>query len=222
MPRGLALGVLVSGEGTTLEALADEIAAGGLGADIVLVVSDRATARAIPRAKSRGIPTAVLERRGVSADAWGEELHRLLTESGVELVVLAGFLSILPDSWLRRWRGRAINVHPALLPAHGGPGMYGRHVHEAVLRAHELESGATVHLVTEQVDGGPVLGQARIPIRPGETPESLRERIRPVERGVLFDVIGQFAEGKLPLPYPERGERRGAPRPEVPGPSPPA
>ncbi|MGA8537235.1 MAG: formyltransferase family protein, partial [Thermoplasmata archaeon] len=122
MARTLAVGVLVSGEGTTLDALAEMAAGGHLPAHFALVVSDRPHAPAIERARVRGLPTLVLPTHGVGADTWGDRLTAELEARGVELVVLAGFLSILPSRWVAHWKGRAINLHPSLLPRYGGPG----------------------------------------------------------------------------------------------------
>lgn len=204
----LALAVLASGEGTTLAALADRSAAGALAARIALAVVDRPGAGAIDQARRRGLPLALLPARGVDPELWASRLSDALTAHAVELVVLAGFLTILPPSWVERWAGRAINLHPALLPRYGGPGMYGARVHRAVLAAGERETGATVHLVTTETDGGPILGQARIGIAAGDTPETLRARLHPVEVGLLADAIGRFASGEWPLPYP--GPERSA------------
>src|SRR5580658_5733608 len=148
MARTLAIGVLLSGEGTTLDALAEMAAGGHLPAQFVLVVADRPHAPGIERARVRGLPTLVLPTHGVDPERWGARLTQELSDRGVELVILAGFLSILPPSWVARWNGRAINLHPSLLPRYGGPGMYGRKVLEAVLAARERTTGATVHLVT--------------------------------------------------------------------------
>jgi phosphoribosylglycinamide formyltransferase 1 len=208
--RVLRLAVLVSGEGTTLEGLADAIDGGHLPASIVLVVADRPHAPAIERARRRGIPTVVLPMRGTPGATWADHLDSALHERRAELVLLAGFLSIVPDDWLDRWVGRVINIHPSLLPKYGGRGFYGRHVHEAVLAAGEPETGASVHLVTRSVDAGPVLAQARLPIGASDTPETLRARLRPIELDLLAQTIRRFADGSLPLPY-----RVGAERPEV-------
>jgi phosphoribosylglycinamide formyltransferase 1 len=203
--RILPLGLLVSGEGTTLEALAEMIAGGHLPARVALVVADRPHAPAIERARLRGLPTLVLPTHGVPAEEWSVRLTRELELQGAELVVLAGFLSILPDRWVDRWYGRAINLHPSLLPRYGGSGMYGRKVLEAVLAARERTTGATVHLVTHEVDGGTPLAQERIPVVPDDTVETLRARLRPVEVALLAATIRQFADGTLPLPYPGPG-----------------
>ena len=209
MSRSLRLALFVSGEGTTLEAVAEAIDGGHLPATIRLVVCDRPHAPAIERARRRGLPTTVLPMRGVPASAWQPRLATELAERRVELVVLAGFLSILPADWLREWAGRVINLHPALLPKFGGPGFYGRRVHEAVLASGDRESGATVHVVTAEVDGGPIVAQARVPVEPGDTPDSLRERLRPVETGLLCETIRRFSVGELPLPFPIPGAAAG-------------
>jgi phosphoribosylglycinamide formyltransferase-1 len=201
MARPLPIGVLVSGEGTTLEALAEMEAVAHLPARFALVVSDRPHAPAIEKARVRGLPTLVLPTHGIPPETWAARLTAELEGRGVELVILAGFLSILPPSWVAHWAGRAINLHPSLLPRYGGPGMYGRRVHVAVLAARERTTGATVHLVTSDVDGGPAIAQERVPVVPDDTPETLRDRLAPVEVALLAQVIRRFAEGTLPLPY---------------------
>ena len=206
MGRVLPIAILLSGEGTTFDSIAEAIAGGHLPARIVVVVSDRPHAHGIERARYRGLPTAVRPLHGIAAADWARDVGALLTDRGAELVVLAGFLGILPREFLAPWRGRVINVHPSLLPKFGGPGMYGRHVHEAVLAARSTESGASIHVVTEEVDGGPVLLQEKVPVEPGDTSESLQDRIRPVERRLLADAIRRFADGEWPLPYDASGK----------------
>jgi phosphoribosylglycinamide formyltransferase 1 len=200
--RILPIGVLVSGEGTTLDGLAELIAGGHLPARIALVVADRPHAPAIEKARRRGLPTLVLPTHGTPKEVWDRHLTSELEAQGVELVVLAGFLSILPERWVRHWQGRAINVHPSLLPRYGGPGMYGPKVLRAVLDARERTTGATVHLVTTEVDHGPAIAQERVPVVPDDTVETLRARLHPVEVALLAATIRRFAEGSLPLPYP--------------------
>jgi phosphoribosylglycinamide formyltransferase 1 len=201
--RRLPIGVLVSGEGTTLDALAELVLGDHIPARIALVVSDRPHAPAVEKARLRGLPTLVLPSRGVVPEAWSARLTMELLDQGVELVVLAGFLTILPPSWVARWKGRAINLHPSLLPRYGGPGLYGSRVHAAVLAAGDRETGATVHLVTGDVDRGPVIAQERVAVEPGDTPATLRARLHPVEVALLAATIRRFADGTLPLPYPE-------------------
>jgi len=199
--RLLPIGVLVSGEGTTLDALAVLAADGRLPVRIALVVADRPSAPAIERARRHGLPTLVLGPPDAEPGPWSAALTRALEEGGVELVVTAGFYSILPDVWVDRWSGRAINLHPSLLPRHGGRGMYGARVHRAVLAAGDRETGATVHLVTRAVDAGPTIAQARLAVVAGESAESLRARLRPVEIDLLAETLRRFADGRLPLPY---------------------
>ncbi len=208
MPAPLEIGVLASGEGTSLDALAR--AQGTF--RIALVVVDRPRAGAIEVARRRGLEVVEVGRPGPGPEVWAARISDELERRGVRLVVLAGFLSILPSSWATRWAGRAINLHPSLLPRFGGPGMYGLKVHAAVLAAGEHESGATVHLVTGDVDGGPAIARARVPVEPGDTPERLRERIHPVEVDLLVRTVQRFAAGAIPLPYSGGDEPSAAPR----------
>ena len=201
MTRTLPIAILVSGEGTTMDALAERAVGGHLPVRIVLVVADRPHAPAIEKARRRGLPTLVLPSRGTDPADWSARLTRALDDAGAELVVNAGFLSILPAPWFDRWAGRAINLHPALLPKYGGMGMYGERVHRAVLAAGDRESGATVHVVTAEVDRGPTLAQERVPVEPGDTPATLRARLHPVEVELLAATLRRFADGSLPLPY---------------------
>ncbi|MGP8077652.1 MAG: phosphoribosylglycinamide formyltransferase [Thermoplasmata archaeon] len=201
MARILPIAVLVSGEGTTLDALAEMAAGGHLPVRIVLVVADRPHAPAIERARRRGLATIVLPSHGVDPAAWSRRLTAELESGGAELVLNAGFLTILPDDWVKHWYGRAINLHPSLLPRHGGRGMYGARVHRAVLASGDRETGATVHLVTSDIDAGPTIAQERLPVLPGDTPETLRARLHPVEVELLTATLRRFADGSLPLPY---------------------
>jgi phosphoribosylglycinamide formyltransferase-1 len=205
MARPLHVALLVSGEGTTLESLAETIDGGRLPARVVLVVADRPHAPAIERARRRGLPTLVLPFRGTPPTTWSSRLTTELRAAGADLVILAGFLAILPPAFVHEWAGRLINLHPSLLPKFGGPGLYGTKVHAAVLAANETQTGATVHLVTDDVDAGPALMQAVVPVERGDTPERLRERLHPVESELLVRVIRRFADGEWPLPYPLSG-----------------
>ncbi|MCI4334857.1 MAG: phosphoribosylglycinamide formyltransferase [Thermoplasmata archaeon] len=201
MARPLAVAVLVSGQGSLLEPLSESSRSGTIAFRIALVVSDRAGTPAIERARRAGLPTEVLPRAGADDARWSRSLDFLLRSRGVDLVLLAGFLSVLPPGFLAGWRGRVINVHPSLLPRHGGPGMFGLRVHAAVLASGEATTGATVHLVTDTVDGGPALAHRELPVETGDTPERLRDRLRPLELEALFEVLGQFATGRWALPY---------------------
>jgi phosphoribosylglycinamide formyltransferase-1 len=195
MPMHVA--VAVSGRGSNLEALLR-----ALGPDaparVVLVLSNRADAPALERAAGRGIPTVTLRDHGDGGE-WlsALELHR------VDLLVLAGYLKLVPADVVARYRGRILNVHPALLPAFGGKGMYGRRVHQAVLASGARESGATVHLVDEVYDRGAILGQARVPVLPGDDADSLAARVLEVEHRLLSAAVLAAAAAGHPVPISE-------------------
>jgi len=187
--------VLVSGGGSNLQALIDAQAAGDLsGAKIAAVISDREGVFALERAKAADIP-AIVEKPnpGIPKAEQRRELSdRILCicrEKEINLIVLAGFLSILSGAILEEYSGRIINLHPALLPKFGGDGMYGIHVHRAVLAAGETESGCTVHLVDAGTDTGPILLQRRVPVLPGDTPESLAGRIHKEEHIAIVEAV---------------------------------
>jgi phosphoribosylglycinamide formyltransferase-1 len=191
--------VLVSGGGTNLQALLDAqkngaFGSGDSGGKIVLVVSDNSGAYALERAKAAGINAAVEEPdKSIPRDERRRELSdrvlRLAETYHIDLVVLAGFLSILKGDFVRRYSGRIINLHPSLLPNFGGDGMYGGRVHRAVLDAGEKESGCTVHLVDAGVDTGPILLQRRVPVLSGDTPDTLAERIHAEEHIAIVEAV---------------------------------
>jgi len=177
--------VLVSGGGTNLQALLDALHDSPT-ARVTHVISSRPDTGALARAGSAGIPTTVLRDPGDPA-----ELQSAL--AGAELVVLAGYLKLVHPSVVARFRGRMINIHPALLPDFGGPGMYGRRVHEAVLASGAKESGATVHFVDEEFDRGAVIAQERVPVRHGDTAETLAARVLEAEHRLLPKVVLDLA-----------------------------
>lgn len=191
----MRVAVAVSGRGSNLQALLDTLTPNAP-ARVVLVISNRADAGALDRARARGIATAVL-----ADPADGDEWLRLLDPARVDLVVLAGYVKLVPGDVIRRYRGRVINIHPALLPAFGGPGMYGARVHQAVLAAGRPESGATVHLVDEEYDRGPILGQARVPVLPGDTADALASRVLEVEHRLLPAAVLAAARAGKPVPF---------------------
>ena len=178
--------VLISGGGTNLQALIDAVEEGRLNARITKVIADR-PAGGLRRAAAAGIPAVMLDRKIYGKDLSG----RIMKELGgkTDLVVLAGFLSILNGSFTAVYRGRIINIHPSLLPAYGGRGMHGIHVHEAVLAAGEKYSGCTVHLVEEGVDTGKILAQKKVSVLPGDTPQSLARRILEEEHSLLVSAV---------------------------------
>lgn len=173
------IAVLVSGGGTNLQALIDAERAGKLpSGEIVLVVSSKPGVFALERAAAAGIASVVVDRRALgSPEAFEDGLLTALREAGVELVVLAGFLSILGERFISAYRDRIINVHPSLIPSFCGAGFYGLRVHEAALAYGVRVTGATVHLVNEIPDGGRILLQRAVEIRDGDTPEILQRRV---------------------------------------------
>ena len=192
----MRLAVCVSGRGSNLVALLEALA-GSPAAEVVLVLSNKADAPALDRARARGIPAQAF---GNFRDA-GEWLE-LLTRHRVDLVVLAGYLKLVPAGVISAYRGRILNIHPALLPDFGGPGMYGHHVHEAVVRSGVPVSGATVHLVDEEYDRGEILGQARVPVHPGDTAATLAARVLEAEHRLLPAVVLAAAAAGHPVPLP--------------------
>ena len=186
--------VAVSGRGSNLEALCAALADDPTVA-VVLVVSERA-APALELAAARGITT---HRWADHADA--AEWLRVLTEADVDLVVLAGYLKLVPAAVTAEFAGRIINVHPALLPRHGGPGMFGQRVHAAVLAAGDAVSGATVHLVDAEYDRGAILAQGEVPVHPDDTPASLAARVLAVEHRLLPAAVRAAAMAGQPVPF---------------------
>ncbi|PYO86961.1 MAG: phosphoribosylglycinamide formyltransferase [Gemmatimonadetes bacterium] len=177
--------VLVSGGGTNLQALLDALHDSPI-ARIARVISSRPDAGALQRARRAGVPTTVLRDAGDPAEV-------LSALAGAQLVVLAGYLKLVHASVVARFRGRIINIHPALLPAFGGAGMYGRRVHEAVLASGAKESGATVHFVEEEFDRGAIIAQEKVRIEPGDTPDTLAARVLEAEHRLLPRVVLELA-----------------------------
>lgn len=192
----LRVAVCVSGGGSNLQALLDALPVGAP-AQVVLVLSDRPAAGGLDRARAAGIPAEVFADPRDPTE-WQTRLGR----RDVDLVVLAGYLKLVPPAVVAAWRGRMINIHPALLPRHGGPGMYGHRVHEAVLAAGDAESGCTVHLVDEVFDHGAVLAQSRVPVQANDTPARLAARVLEAEHRLLPAVVLAAAEAGHPVALP--------------------
>ena len=196
----LNIAVLVSGGGTNLQALIDAQAAGQIqNGAISLVISSRTDAFALERAKKAGIPTRVLLRKGFAEQAdYDAALLALLKEFQIQLVVLAGFMTIISETVIRQYENQIINVHPALIPSFCGPGFYGLHVHEAALEKGVKVSGATVHFVNEVCDGGPIILQKAVEVLPDDTPETLQRRImEQAEWQLLPEAVSLFCAGRL-------------------------
>jgi len=192
--------VLASGGGSNLQAILDHLDRLGdrRGGDVVLVVSDRPGVGALARAAARGIPAAV-HRSERHPERGGPPLDALLDPAQIDLVVLAGYLKLVPPAVVARHRGRLLNVHPALLPAFGGPGMYGAHVHAAVLAAGVAVSGPTVHFVDEQFDRGPIIAQWPVPVLPTDDVGSLARRVLAAEHALFPLAVDAVAHGRVCL-----------------------
>lgn len=197
----LRVAVFASGGGTNLQALLDRFNSHDAPARIVLVVSDRSDAAALERARNAGVEAVVIPVAGRPIDYVSRETLVSLESADVDLIALAGYLRLVPPAVVRRYRNRILNIHPALLPAFGGKGMFGLRVHRAVLDAGAKLSGATVHLVDEEYDTGEIITQWPVPVLPGDTPESLAARVLRVEH-LLYPAAIELVARRL-----ERGDR---------------
>jgi len=193
------IAAFASGRGSNLASILERIDDGSLrNAEVRLVFSNNADAGALALAGRRGIRTVhVSSATHPDPRALAAAVLAALEEERIELIVLAGYMRKLPPEVVRRFPGRILNIHPALLPRHGGQGMYGIRVHEAVLRSGESETGATVHFVDEDYDHGPVARQVRVPVLPGDTPQGLAERVLEAEHDLYWRVVDDLANGRL-------------------------
>ena len=194
------LGLLASHNGSTMQALIDACHSGRLRATPVVVVSNNKESGALARARKANIPAFHLSgATHPDPAALDREIAELLLKHDADLVALAGYMKKIGPAMLAAFPGRIINIHPGLLPEFGGRGMYGRRVHEAVIASGAPETGATIHLVDEIYDHGPILGQRAIPVRQGETADSLAPRVAEVERQLYVDVIDGIIRGAIRL-----------------------
>jgi phosphoribosylglycinamide formyltransferase-1 len=200
----LRVAVLLSGSGTSLENVFEHIEQRGLPALVVCVIASKESAFGLTRAAQRGVPALAIPRKKFAdVTSFNDAIHAELAKHDVELVACLGFLSIFEPR--ERYRGRAINVHPALIPAFCGKGMYGQRVHEAVLARGCKISGATVHVVDDEYDHGPILAQRAVEVRDDDTPDTLAARVQAAERELVPEVIRAIAEGRV-----RAGDRRPA------------
>jgi formyltetrahydrofolate-dependent phosphoribosylglycinamide formyltransferase len=194
--RPLPIAVLISGGGTTLRNLLERMRAGELPVTVRLVVSSSAKARGLEFAAAAGIPTRVLPRSAFASDEdYGAAVFEACRESGVSLVVMGGFLKFVPIP--ADFTHRVVNIHPSLIPAFCGAGMYGHHVHEAVLAHGAKVSGCTVHFVDNQYDHGPIILQRAVPVLDDDTPATLAERVFAAECAAYPEAIRSIAEGRV-------------------------
>jgi formyltetrahydrofolate-dependent phosphoribosylglycinamide formyltransferase len=191
------LAVFLSGGGTGLQSIIDASKRGDLDAEVVWVVSSTKKAFGLQRAADAGIESFVYRpKKFDTPDAAAEALLGMLGERKVDYIALAGFLKLIPANIIRAYPRRITNIHPALLPKFGGKGMYGHHVHEAVLASGDRESGPTVHLVDEIYDNGQILEQVKVPVLEGDTPEELAARVLKEEHKLYPKVIDNLIKGK--------------------------
>jgi phosphoribosylglycinamide formyltransferase-1 len=183
--------VLISGRGSNLAAL---IAAQDDSYRITHVISNIAGAGGLEKAASAGIATLVISHAGKTREVFDGELDAALRAAGADIVVLAGFMRILSDGFVRGWEGKLINIHPSLLPAYRGT-----RVHERVIAARETRSGASVHFVVPELDAGPVIAQASVPVHPSDTPDDLAARVLEIEHTLYPDALKLLASGKVAL-----------------------
>jgi len=191
--------VLVSGGGTNLQAIIDAKRAGKIpSAELALVVASNASAYALTRAENAGIAHAVLHKEKGEAPAdYGERLLTLLRENAIDVVVLAGFLTILPENVIHAYDHRILNIHPSLIPSFCGDGFYGLHVHEAALKRGVKVTGATVHFVNEITDGGDIIAQKAVEVLPGDTPETLQRRVMEQAEWILLPQALEQVAGEI-------------------------
>jgi phosphoribosylglycinamide formyltransferase-1 len=201
MSEPLKLGFLCSGRGSNMNAVVDACGSGDLSAQPAVVISNNSGSAALERARDLGIPAYHQSRQTAgSTEALDALILETLIKHGCDLVVLAGYMKKLGPRTLAGFHNRVVNIHPALLPAFGGQGMYGRRVHQAVIAAGEKATGVTIHLVDENYDTGPILAQREVPVREDDTPEALAARLLPIEHAFLVETLARIAAGELALP----------------------
>lgn len=185
----LRLAVLISGGGTDLQSIIDEHKKGNINCEIALVISNRKSAYGLERAKQAGISTACIKDQ--------KELLKKLQDEKIDFIVLAGYLAILQEDLIKAYPNKIINIHPSLIPSFCGPGMYGLHVHEAALAKGVKVSGATVHFVSEEVDGGPIIYQEAVSIADLNTAEAIQKRVLEIEHKILPMVVRYYCEDRI-------------------------
>lgn len=194
MNETLKLGFLASHSGSSMRAIVQAIADGVLRAEARIVISNNGDSAALAFARERGIATRHISGKTAgSAEAADRAIADALTGAGVTLLILSGYLRPVGPETLARFSGRILNIHPALLPAYGGQGMYGGRVHAAVIASGETETGCTIHLVDGQYDHGQVISQRRVAVDPGDTPETLAARVMAVEPGLFVETLREIA-----------------------------
>lgn len=195
----LHLGFLASHGGSNMQAIIDACKQGRLDAKPCVVISNNSDSMAIARARQERIPRYHISAATHPGETEDRAILRTLQAHGVDTVILAGYMKRIGPATLQAYRGRILNIHPALLPKFGGRGLYGKQVHEAVLRAGEKVTGVTVHVVDGQYDTGPILNQAQVPVMAGDTVDSLAERVLTQEHLLYVETLRKISEGKIAL-----------------------
>ncbi|MCG8325939.1 MAG: phosphoribosylglycinamide formyltransferase [Thiotrichales bacterium] len=196
----MRLGFLASGRGSNMQAIIDACESGRLPARPVLVISNNADAIALVRAAEHGLETAIINQTThPGPGACDGAITQPMQDAGTELVILAGYMKKIGPQLLAAFPDRIINIHPSLLPRHGGQGMYGMHVHNAVIAAGDDETGVTIHLVNNEYDRGRILAQHPVQVEPYDTAETLAERVLAVEHDFYVDVLGKIISGDISL-----------------------
>lgn len=185
----LNIAVCVSGGGTDLQSIIDACEAGKINGEIRLVISNRKKTYGLERARLHGIQAEWIKDE--------DEILKRFEEEKIDVVVLAGYLAIVGDKLIEQYKNRIINIHPSLIPSFCGPGFYGMHVHEAVFKRGVKVSGATVHFVTGEVDGGPIILQRAVDISDLETPEDIQARVLEIEHEILPEAVALYCEGRV-------------------------
>ncbi len=197
----MKLGFLASHNGSNMQAIIEACKSGSLQATPAVVISNNAESGALARAARESIPHCHLSSKThPSPESLDQAILAALLAHGVDIVILAGYMKKLGEKTLARYAGAILNIHPALLPKFGGQGMYGIRVHEAVLAAGETESGATVHLVTDEYDAGAVIAQEKVPVLPDDTPQTLAGRVLQVEHALFPKTLQKIALGEIRIP----------------------
>ena len=179
--------IFASGSGSNMQAIIDEIEAGGIHAEIVGLIVNKPDIKSIERAKKINVPVSIITDKGNIS--YTSKLRKQLSAWSPDLIVLAGFLKKIPTTIIKEYKNKIINIHPALLPKFGGKGFYGMNVHKAVLESGDKESGCTVHFVNEEYDKGPIISQAKVPVHSSDTPGILAKRVLEAEHKLLPSVI---------------------------------
>ncbi|MEE8233277.1 MAG: phosphoribosylglycinamide formyltransferase [Gammaproteobacteria bacterium] len=199
-PKKIRLGFLASGRGSNMLAIIDNCKAGKLNAEPVVVISNNADAGALEYAREAGIPAFHLSiNTHADPSRLDDEITNTLKFHEVDWLILAGYMKKIGQRLLGEFRGKILNIHPSLLPRHGGQGMYGLHVHEAVLASGESETGVTIHMVDGEYDQGRILAQSSVPVEKDDTPESLAARVLIVEHELYSDTLREIIGGRISL-----------------------